>query len=75
MPVYLQLKLVIGSNADVESKGSGSVLDALRLSAPLVVVPNPSLLDNHQEELAEEMARQGYAVYGHLESVFFAALL
>lgn len=48
-------------------KGSGSILDALRISVPLIVVPNPSLLDNHQVELAEELAKQGYVVHGHLE--------
>jgi len=47
--------------------GSGSILDALRIALPLIVVPNPSLLDNHQEELAEELARQGYVVHGHLK--------
>ncbi|MCJ1435390.1 N-acetylglucosaminyldiphosphodolichol N-acetylglucosaminyltransferase catalytic subunit alg13 [Xylographa pallens] len=46
--------------------GSGSILDALRLAVPLVVVPNAALLDNHQEELAEELAAQGYVVYGKL---------
>ena len=30
------------------------------------MVPNPSLLDNHQAELAEELARQGYVVHGEL---------
>ena len=47
--------------------GSGSILDALRLAVPLIVVPNTALLDNHQEELAEELAAQGYVVYGKLE--------
>ena len=47
--------------------GSGSILDALRISVPLIVVPNPTLLDNHQVELAEELAAQGYVVHGHLE--------
>ena len=49
------------------SIGSGSILDALRISVPLIVVPNPALLDNHQVELAEELAAQGYVVHGHLE--------
>ena len=55
--------------AKVPALGSGSILDALRISAPLIVVPNSTLLDNHQVELAEEMAAQGYAVHGHLECV------
>lgn len=32
-------------------------------------MPNPSLLDNHQAELAEELARQGYVVHGELEKL------
>ena len=49
--------------------GSGSILHALRIAVPIIVVPNPALLDNHQEELAEELAAQGYVVHGHLEYV------
>lgn len=49
--------------------GSGSVLDALRIAVPLIVVPNPELLDNHQVELAEQMASIGYVVHGNLKSV------
>ena len=49
------------------SPGSGTILDALRIAAPLIVVPNPGLLDNHQEELAEELAAQGYVIHGHLK--------
>ena len=69
MPVNSYPSSINWPDADLGHEGSGSVLDALRLAVPLVVVPNPSLLDNHQEELAEEMARQGYAIHGHLESV------
>lgn len=39
----------------------------MRLDLPIIVVPNPELLDNHQTELAEELERQGYVTYGHLE--------
>lgn len=49
------------------SVGSGSILDALRVGVPLIVVPNPSLLDNHQVELAEALQEQGYVVHGRLE--------
>ncbi|KAN0080604.1 Glycosyl transferase [Elaphomyces granulatus] len=42
--------------------GSGSILEALRIGIPLVVVPNPALQDNHQQELADELSKQGYAV-------------
>ncbi|TVY81783.1 UDP-N-acetylglucosamine transferase subunit alg13, partial [Lachnellula suecica] len=42
--------------------GAGTILDAMRMGLPLVVVPNVSLLDNHQEELADELQRQGYVV-------------
>ncbi|PBP18618.1 glycosyltransferase family 28 domain-containing protein [Diplocarpon rosae] len=44
--------------------GAGTILDAMRLAVPLVVVPNSSLLDNHQEELADELEAQGYATRG-----------
>jgi beta-1,4-N-acetylglucosaminyltransferase len=55
--------------------GSGSILDALRLNIPTIVVPNPSLLDNHQVELAEELALQGYVVHGKLECALLQSLI
>lgn len=44
--------------------GAGSVLDALRFQKRCVIVPNRELMGNHQEELADELERQGYAVKG-----------
>jgi beta-1,4-N-acetylglucosaminyltransferase len=43
--------------------GSGSILEALRAGKPLIVVVNETLADNHQAELAEELAEQGFLVW------------
>lgn len=40
--------------------GSGTILDVLRLQKPLIVVPNPTLLDDHQQELASALAGLGH---------------
>lgn len=37
------------------------------MAVPLIVVPNTSLLDNHQIELAEALAEQDYVVHGRLD--------
>jgi len=49
--------------------GTGSVLEALRIGVPTIVIPNPTLLDNHQVEFAEVMAKMGYAVHGNLDNL------
>jgi len=35
-------------------------LDVLRLGKAVIVVPNPTLLDRHQEELAKALSDRGY---------------
>lgn len=42
----------------------------MRLNVPLIVVPNPALLDNHQEELADELERQHYVTKGDVRYVY-----
>ncbi|EME46670.1 glycosyltransferase family 1 protein [Dothistroma septosporum NZE10] len=53
----------------ISHAGSGTILDALRISVPLIVVPNEELLDNHQVELAEALAEQEYVVHGRLKQL------
>ena len=38
----------------------------MRYDVPLVVVPNPDLMNNHQEELADQLEFVGYALHGKL---------
>jgi len=51
--------------------GAGTILDGMRLGLPLIVVPNATLLDNHQDELAEELEKQGYATKSDTRLVCF----
>lgn len=36
-------------------------MDVIRLGLSIIVVPNDSLMDNHQDELAQELHNQNYA--------------
>lgn len=58
--------------------GSGTVLDVLRgpifgphghSSGNLILVPNPNLMDNHQIELASELARAGAAIVATCDDI------
>jgi beta-1,4-N-acetylglucosaminyltransferase len=40
--------------------GSGTILEVLRLGKWLIVVPNPTLLDNHQEDLSSSLNALGH---------------
>lgn len=44
----------------ISHAGSGSIFESLSLSKPLIVVPNPLLMDNHQEELGQHLAALGH---------------
>ncbi|KAJ8423352.1 hypothetical protein Cgig2_026112 [Carnegiea gigantea] len=42
----------------ISHAGSGSIFETLHLCKPLIVVVNEDLMDNHQVELAEELAER-----------------
>lgn len=48
------------SDLVVSHGGTGSILDALRLNKPLLVVTNDLLMDNHQVEVAEQFEMENH---------------
>lgn len=51
---------VQGADLVVSHAGAGTILDALRQGKPMIVVPNPTLLDDHQGELSSRLDALGY---------------
>ncbi|CZR60357.1 related to ALG13 Essential protein required for the second step of dolichyl-linked oligosaccharide synthesis [Phialocephala subalpina] len=49
--------------------GAGTVMDAMRLGLAMIVVANPALLDNHQDELAQELEDQNYATRSDVDGL------
>ncbi|WRT67455.1 uncharacterized protein IL334_004427 [Kwoniella shivajii] len=64
-------KLVGQSDYVISHAGSGSILTTLRRNPPipLLVVPNESLMDNHQAELADEMGKLGYLMVSRVNEL------
>lgn len=53
-------KVVAAADIVVSHAGTGSILDSLRMHKPLIVVTNHKLMDNHQEEVASQFAKEGF---------------
>ncbi|CAH3154668.1 unnamed protein product [Porites lobata] len=47
----------------ISHAGAGSVLETLQAGRPLIVVINEHLMDNHQLELASQLAEDGHLYY------------
>lgn len=49
--------------------GAGTCLEVLRLNRRLVIVANDELMDNHQNELAEQLAKENFVVHTTVDQV------
>ena len=56
----------------ISHAGAGSVFETLRSVTPLLVVVNERLMDNHQVELAEELAERGCLRWCVADGIFVA---
>ncbi|WLF77619.1 N-acetylglucosaminyldiphosphodolichol N-acetylglucosaminyltransferase catalytic subunit alg13 [Lodderomyces elongisporus] len=50
------------SDVVISHAGTGSIIDVLHQHKKLIVVVNQSLMDNHQEEIANEFVKNGYCL-------------
>lgn len=51
--------VITGADLVISHAGTGSILDALRVGKKLIVVINANLMDDHQSEVADELAQEG----------------
>ncbi|KAJ5732577.1 hypothetical protein N7493_004058 [Penicillium malachiteum] len=52
--------------------GTGTILEAIRHGLPMVVVPNPNLADNHQEDLARKVDELKWGIMGTIGNILEA---
>lgn len=56
-------------------QGSGTILEVLRVGKPLIVVPNPTLLDNHQQDLCDALSELEYLLVASPSLVWSLSLV
>lgn len=48
------------------SLGAGTIMEVIRLECALILVANPTLMNNHQVELVDHLHEKQWAIRGHL---------
>ncbi|KAJ3260829.1 hypothetical protein HK103_007392 [Boothiomyces macroporosus] len=53
----------------ISAGGSGTILESLELQKNIIVVVNTDLMDNHQQELVDQLVKDGYIVSCSLDGL------
>ncbi|KAJ2137041.1 N-acetylglucosaminyldiphosphodolichol N-acetylglucosaminyltransferase catalytic subunit alg13 [Coemansia sp. RSA 678] len=53
-------QLIEQADLIISHAGTGSILEALHSGTPIIIVVNRELMDDHQSEIAHELASSGY---------------
>ena len=77
-PLYIRKNDYIPSlMSDIQSAtlmishaGAGSIMEGLEQHKKMLVVINPTLMKNHQSELAGALSSRGYLAFGFPRKVF-----
>lgn len=54
----------------ISHAGAGSCIEALEANKPLIAVINHSLMNNHQKELAEALAKEGFCKWCYTNTLY-----
>ncbi|KAH9422524.1 transferase [Dermatophagoides pteronyssinus] len=61
-------KYLQNSDLIIGHAGAGTVLEVLRMNKSLLIIINNDLMDNHQQELADELAENNYVQCTDIEN-------
>ncbi|MEW5300663.1 MAG: hypothetical protein WDW38_005393 [Sanguina aurantia] len=67
-------QMILSSALVISHAGSGSIFETLTVGVPLIVVPNPLLMDNHQQELGHQLEGMRHLVCASPDGISEAVL-
>lgn len=67
-------QMLLDSSFVISHAGAGSILESMRAVKPILVIINSSLMDDHQSELANQLAKDRYIYAAKLDQAINAII-